>query len=196
MTARAYAIVPLAELKGAMGITTNAGDTDLAALERRMSEWVEGQVKRRFQEPTEIKDLRPGLGRFQLYLSGHADSTDEDAITVRERPCGTGSNAWVDVTAFERRGDKLLRTDGTHWLRGYEYEMTYDDGYDVAPGDIKDLVIELCQGEVDASAEQAGILKESIGDYSYELDPSMVVGARGLTDTATGTLNRWRKKLV
>lgn len=194
-------IVPLTELKNALGIALDdtSQDTALTEQEARVSAWVDNQVKRRFRDPEDRIETRLGSGRRLLYLRGHvADPEAEDAVLITERLLAYGTGEWTDIDGFELRGDSIVRTDGQVWLPNAEYKILYSDGYEEgdAPADIKALVIELVQNERDALTEQAGVTSEKIGDYSYTLDKSAVIGTGVLSDTALGVIQSYKKKFA
>lgn len=190
-------------LKRALGIEDDSEDALLSDLEARAVEWVERELHRRFQPPEERIEYRPGSGTRTLYLNGHVDDADA-TVAVRERSLCGGDWATVDDVDFERRGDTLVRIDSYIWSCGAEYELTYDDGYADAPGDIQQLIIDLVAVErarssttASVSSGDAGIKSETIGEYSYTMDSAAATSATTtsttLSATSAATLNRWRR---
>jgi hypothetical protein len=187
----ATTIVPLLYLKVALGITGSAEDAALEALEAKAAAWVEEQTgKRRFRVPAATVEYVEGKGTQRLILEGHAHGDQAVAVTERFMSGGTAKA----FTAFERRGDVLVRTDGQPWHYGAEYAVSFQDGYPdgEAPGDIQQLVVDLVQKMREVATGADGLLGETIGDYSYSVEPEGTV-AGSLGDGSLRTLNRWRR---
>lgn len=194
-------IVDLGVLKTALGIADDdlTEDETLLDQESRAAAYVEEQLERRFQPPEERVEYLMGTGTRSLYLGGRVES---ETVVVEERYPGS---TWQDFDAddFDFRQTpkvaQLVRTDGAVWIRGCEYKCTYDDGYAEAPADIQALVIDLVTIERNSAAlaiDDAPVKSESIGDFSYTLDTSVVGGATALSKNSSETLNRWRRKHI
>lgn len=202
-------LVTLEELKRSLGLDVDddSDDANLTDIVERATEWVEGQTKRRFSTPESTTEILRGSGRRDLYLMGHVaglNSEEEHGeVVVEERFLYGDWEVMDELLDFERRGDKLVRIDGSVWSREAEYKVTYDNGYTAAPADIKALVLELAAGEYGANASAADgtadITGEKIGDYSYTVGSSQVAGAIGsgvVSGTGQATLNRWMRRLA
>jgi hypothetical protein len=187
-------IVSLEVLKRALEIEASDTSDDelLADLEARAGAWVEAQTERRWGVPEERTEIivPKGGSRF-LRLTGHVHDAD-DVVTLRRRAIYGGIWEEVEAEEFERRDDLLVHLNG-RWPRGYEYEVTYDDGWpaDALPKDIEELIIDLV-GIAYAGMGEEGVKSESIGDYSYTLDSAVTMAASSLSDTSAATLNRRR----
>lgn len=204
-------VVPLDELKAGIGIELSdvSEDENLVALEGQAAAWAEEKLERRFHAPAERIDYVKGTGTTTLFLWGNVE--DADTLVVAERSRSGGG--WEDLEndeddpTFEirrsTRVQKLERIDGSVWSRGMEYRVTWDDGYTVAPKDIKALIIEAVKLQRDAllagsAAAAEGVIKsETIGDYSYTLDLSAAAVALNSSslsaDIQADTINRWRR---
>jgi hypothetical protein len=206
-------IVDLARLKSKLGIAAddNSHDTDLTDTITEQTEWVERETHRRFDAPVERTETMQGPGRVVLWLSGHiemgnADHPEWAVVTVTERVAWT-QVLTLDVDTYDVRGGdslaSLVRTDGYVWSIGAEYDVTYFDGYAVAPADIQSLVLALSvaayrldQATADGSA---GITSETlVGVYSYTIDRRRAsLEADGtLSEQSLRTLNRWKRMLA
>lgn len=204
-------VVPLDELKRGVGIELAdvSEDENLVALEAQAAAWLEEKVGRRFHAPAQRVEYVKGNGTPTLFLWGNIEDGE---VTVSERPTsGGGWEALEDPEeVFEirpsARVQKLERIDGSVWSRGGEYKVTWNDGYTVAPKDIKALIIEAVKLQRDAmlsgsAAAAEGVIKsETIGDYSYTLDLSaaaVALNSSSLTaNISTDTINRWRRVIA
>lgn len=202
-TGEAGAIVGLDELKAGLGIALSdtSEDESLAQLEEYAAAWVEERLDRRFHAPAAKTAYIVGNGTRTLYLWGNVEDGD---VVVSERTIGT--KEWTALETpddvFELRTSprvqKLIRVDGSHWLRGVEYRIVWNDGYTTAPADIRALVIDAvnqARNALIAINDEGTVKSETIGDYSYTLDLSVAAGAlsAGLTGTSQDTINRWRQ---
>lgn len=181
-------LVTLAALKLALGVTGSAEDTALTNAEARAAAWVEKQTGRRFQTPAARTEYANGSGSDVLYLDGHIDDPMGVVVVTERQPPSDP----VAFTAFSRRGNTVLRTDSSPWIRPYEYALTYDDGYTVPPLDIQQLVIEIV-GKT-RSLARGDIKSETIGEYSYTIDSSVTAMSLALTDTGSATLASCRRR--
>lgn len=189
-------VLTIAALRVAAGLESDDGSQDAALLvqERAAVAAVEGATHRRFQQPDETVEYHEGSGTRKLFLDGHAE--DDVEVSVRERPIGGDADDWEEFEDFEVRKDVLIRTDGYRWSTAHEYEVTYDSGYDVAPADIQALIAELIGLASAVSTGSAGIVTETIGEYSYRLDTTAAAASSGVSATGINTLNNWRKVFV
>lgn len=188
-------IVPLEEIKVALGIEPGDDSEDvlLRQLESYAAAYVESQTERRWRAPAEKVEYQFGNSQRTLFLEGYVEAA-VPVITIREG----GPGAWTPFTDFEfRKPNKLVRSDGYGWHPGIEYEITYQDGWTVAPPDIRNLVLDLMTIAWNASdsGEEAAIKSETIGDYSYTLE-SVSSGASSLSSASVDTLNRRRAKHI
>lgn len=187
-------IVPLAQLKLALGVTGTTEDETLTMLEELAADWVEEQLgEARFREPEAKTEYVPGRGTVRLVLKGHVEG-DDPPVTVTEQFAPGGTRE--PFTAFERRGDVLIRNDGLPWHDGAEYAVTYSDGYEDAPGDVKSLVIDLVSGARTLALGSAGIESETIGDYSYQVAADAIGSAGSFGEVSQKTLDRRRRMLI
>lgn len=204
-------IVPLENVKSALGIAEDdeSQDETLEVKIGNAAAFIEGQVKKRFDEPVERTEYREGNGTRTLYLQGHIDTATPSAsdIVVSQRFIGDRDWEVLETTEYERRDDALIMIGGV-WERNIEYQLVYDDGYEEgnAPADIQALAVELVVGEVNGDASQlddsAGITSETlVGVYSYTVSASATdypsaVGAGYISDPGRATIERHRRRLV
>lgn len=73
------------------------------------------------------------------------------------------------------------------------FQVTYSHGDTEIPDDVLAIV---CNATIRAlgAASPSGVSSETIGQYSYRLDPSAVGGTVGLLDEEKKTLDRYRRK--
>lgn len=189
-------IISLEEIKVALGIEPGdtTEDASLILLESYAAAYVENQTERRWRAPAEKKEYQFGTGTRTLFLEGHVEPADVAAIAVREN---LGGGQWNVLAAFDYRApNKLIRNDSYVWHPGVEYEITYQDGWLVAPPDIRALVLDLMTLSRDAASAEAGIKSETIGDYSYTLDSVAAAALTSLSGASVDTLNRRRAKHI
>lgn len=188
-------IVPLDELKLALGLDPLSTDDDLllTLLEQQAAAYVEAQIGRRFSVPTDRTEFIKGLGVETLFLGGHAASGIQ---SVRARARTAREFDDVDEEDYDVRGDTLVLLGG-RWSHLYEYEVVYADGYDLgsAPADIRALVIDLVSIAFSGLGEE-GVKSESIGDYSYTLDSAVTAAAASFSDASIATINRYRRSPI
>lgn len=199
-------VVPLDELKRGLGIAIDdaSEDENLAQLEAQAVAWVEEKLERRFQAPEDRKVYVKGTGSTTLFLWGNVEDMAAGSVVIRERSVGGGG--WEAIEdpdeVFEvrhgKRIEKLERIDGSVWARGMEYEISFADGYTVAPADIKALIIDAVNQQRNALIainDEGTIKSETIGDYSYTLDLGVASAAlsAGFSSTSSDTINRWRR---
>lgn len=199
-------VVPLDELKRGLGIALadTTEDENLAQLEGQAVAWLEELLERRLQAPADRIVYEKGTGTSTLFLWGNVESEVAGAVSVRERSLSGGS--WEELEnpadVFEvRRGariSKLERIDGSVWARGAEYEISFADGYTVAPRDLKAVIIDAVnqqRNSLIAINDEGTVKSETIGDYSYTLDLGVAAAAlsAGFTGPSNDTINRWRR---
>jgi hypothetical protein len=206
-------IVDLDRLKKKLGIAVDdtSHDDDLTDIVTEATEWVQNQTHRRFDVPVQKTIVSIGTGRTTLWLDGHIEiSTDNPewaAVIVSERVEFAAPLILDPALDYEVRPSyslaSLVRTDGYVWSIGAEYDVTYYDGYAVAPSDIQALVYALSVASYrldTATADgSAGITSETLtGVYSYNIDRRRAsLEADGtLSDQSSRTLNFWRRRLV
>jgi hypothetical protein len=186
-------IVPLAQLKVALGVSGSSEDAILTQLEAFAADWVERQLAQRFQQPAETTEYLKGRGTTRLILAGHVGAADP-VVTVTEKFSAGGTPQ--AFTAFERRGDVLVRTDGAPWYDGAEYAVTYLDGYLEAPGDVQLLVADLVGKGRSTAIGAAGLESETIGDYSYQLAADAIGTLESLSTSSQRTLDSRRPNRI
>ena len=153
-------------------------DGTLPDLIRRATEFVERQTGRYFGEPEAETYYLVGLGDRNLWLPEKpvADEYGEydQPLMVFERAYPGADDLELDIgTDYEVRvrgaESRLVRLGNQVWREGYEYEVTYTRGYavDTGPGDVRQVVLDLCALKVGERGSE-GIRSESIGsDYQY-----------------------------
>ena len=180
----------------------------LLDLETRAVAWVERQTGRYFGPPVEQTDVIIGNGTDRLWLP--EPPTVENVAqyayptTVIERQyLGATEETITDTDddgfAVRTGGNEgwLQRKAQTAWRCGWEYEIEYYRGYEAGeePGDIRQLVIELCKLKWGEKGINPAVKSETIGGYSYTLFNA--VGSEdfgiGLSATGLATLRSWRR---
>lgn len=198
-------VVPIESLRRAIGLDAADATQDdaLLDLEKRAVAFAEEQFERRFQAGLAHVEYRWGNNSRSLYIRGHVEDTEApDAVTIRERAPG---GDWEAFTAFDVRANgQLVRNDGLVWYRSMEYEITYSNGYEEAPGDIISFILDLV-GTAWISLTSAGtedLSSEKIGDYSYTVSSSTTTGSNAsgilssLSDDSIQTYHRWRRRHI
>lgn len=211
-------IVSLDELKRMLDIDLEdtSEDENLTRIIQSKTTWVQGETRRRFDTPIPRTEYHEGTGEPELYLEGHVDdspaadnpSESQDPTTsvkVYRRPRAERFRSWEQLTEgveWERRGDTLIfLLAWAVWPREDEFKIEYLDGYASAPEDIKEVILEMAMdqyfGDADIASGTSGITSEKLGDYSYSLGPSgSTVGMNSLSDNATKTLQRYKRRFV
>lgn len=211
----------LALLKATLGISVDdtSQDAYLIHLLNAAIDTVQGTTKRYFGLPALRIEYREATGCEEMALHGHIDDSvaaDNPSETLdpttsliverRARPpwgVGTTWESLTEGTDWERRDQVLVYlNDPWFWWYNYEYRLTYMDGYAIMPADIVSAIIEIATSQRAVEAKHAdasgGIKSETLGDYSYSRDLT-TVGAGGdtkLSDSATRTLNRYKRMLA
>lgn len=164
----------------------------------RATAFVESQTRWYFGEPTEITEYLSGSGGRFLRLKQRI--ADEDYVTVTEAPHAGGTATAIDAGAFAIRLDgqasALVRTDGACWIRGYEYAVAYQQGFDAEeiPDDIQQLVIDLIRSRL-LNRDTDGLTGETFAGYSYSKtafsvqDLDKIMGAKE-------TIAAWRRPIL
>lgn len=166
--------------------------------------FIETQTGRYFGPPQTVTEWVTGGGGRYLQLSDRASVV---TLTERAYPGATGASLVevVDgaghwVTRENANTTFLIRSgDGSQWAAGYEYEVTYQRGYEVdqGPKDIEALLIALVGARL-AIMESEGMSGESIGGYSYTKTPIHAYddGDLRAIPGAVRTINAWRRLVV
>lgn len=206
-------LLTLESVKIRLGLAVDDTSQDQALTEdiQNAAIWIESQTHQRFDTPKIRNEYRRGSGMFSMFLAGHIDveSPSFDDILIQEH--WQPGDEWVTldaVTTYERRGNELVRIDGTLWNYYYEYHLQYLDGYrdGFAPRDIQALALELVLGQYIAdtalTSDSAGLTSETlVGVYSYNVTDSSggssgQLGGGTLSDIAQRTLNSYTRRLV
>lgn len=188
-------MIKLAELRRMLGgdaavpLSENA---NLVALEKAAVEFVQTQTRRYFGPVRDAEEVIKGTGLGHLWLRyvpvGEPDFDYSGTILSVDERVYSGNDP-IAVEDFEIRnleGEvQLVRAGGTPWTDGYEYTVTYRQGY--APGeepaDIRQLVKDLVAYRW-AQIGREGMKSETLGGYSYTaFDIEELGGIIGGTDT-------------
>lgn len=211
-------IVELEQVKDLLGIdqTDTSEDEHLTQLILAATEFVQRETHQRFDVPIPRTDYVVGTGRREMYIRGHIDerpSTDapESAdplalIAVHSRLIGDNGE-WLELvegTDYERRDDTLMAFGvlGAFWDRCLEYRLHFMDGYQTAPEDIQQLILELVSRQYtvdnDLASGTAGVTSEKIGDYSYTVDLGAAASISGSVLSTSGwmVINTYKRRLV
>jgi hypothetical protein len=213
-------MVPLDALKLAIGIplSDTSQDEHLAQLIEYAATVVEGETQCRFGLPAEQVEFQQRVpAEGPLYLLGHIDDSPEANTATSEITPSTSllisrrmrytRDSWtmlVEGTDWERRGDQVefLSMDGWWWGCLNEFRLSYLDGYENAPADIKQVIVEIASNQyfIDANMAggAAGIKSETLGDFSYAKDLTVQGsgGAMKYSQFAWATINRYKKLVV
>lgn len=126
-------MIGITELRAICRVTGTTHDQRLAALEIAAVDHLQRETGRFFGPTESVTEWITGDGTDTLWLRDHAN---EAIATVDERsaPGGTATTitAGNDDGYLQRTDDltKLVRRNGLAWTLGYEYEVTYERGYD------------------------------------------------------------------
>ena len=136
-------------------------------------------------------------------------------LRLRERPVRSVSqvkvaDTVVDPENYSVRDHVITLTDGSLWdYDNDNIEITYTHGYDISepsdnnvPSDIRYVALNIARRvytDLGSDVTAGAIIKETIGDYSYELSDAAVssLGATSsLLDAEKATLDPYRIELV
>lgn len=148
-------------------------DALLADMEARAVAFIESQTARYFGPPIIAAEVVLGRGTYHLQLSELARLDSDTTIeSVDERAYPGQTATVIGEDGFEIREQKnrtyLVRHGGYKWTLGYEYEVTYERGYDedAGPKDIEQLILDLLALRFSMQGRE-GLRSETIGGYSY-----------------------------
>lgn len=80
------------------------------------------------------------------------------------------------------------------YRHGVSYvDITYAHGYDVVPADIIGVVTQLVMRTFGTDATAAGLVRENIGEYGYQVGTIAASGAAGLMGDERAVLDRHRR---
>lgn len=138
-------------LKLALKPATNAEMEYILALEAAAVAYIERQTGRYYGPERAHTEVVTGTGGTRLFLEGPvlSDVYDVAQITSVNEALYPGSEQTEIVgnedDGFVVRTDVLYRKGGGIWLRGYEYEVVYQQGYAEGqePADIRQAVVQL-----------------------------------------------------
>lgn len=212
-------IATLALLKNTVGIALEDASQDDILTQKLLYAiaYVEGETHRYFGAPTARVEYRDGHARRKMFLGGHiddttaADSSGEGdpttSLRVFRRAKQFGSSGWEELIEnedWERRGDFILFLRlWWVWPCEDEFRLEYLDGYENAPADIQQLIVEIAAGQFLSDSDNvsgaAGVISEKLGDFSYTRDSAIQSSSSAtlsLSDGALRTINRYARKLV
>jgi len=132
-----------------------------------------------------------GTGTYHLVLP-RPPVREVSAVTELATALTEEAELVVDVDFVLERGGLLRRIDQV-WLRAYgNVEVTYTHGWDIeetptwerVPSDIRSVALSLAQRKYQAgSSATAGLTSETLGAYSYTVDPTAAAAAAVITLT-------------
>jgi hypothetical protein len=133
------------ELRAIIRETRSTHDVYLAALESAAVDHLERETGHYFGDPKAVTLTLVGDGTPVLWLRDLIHGASAPA-TVDQRSSPAASATTITASASDGyvvRGDsisKLVRKAGLVWLLGYEYEVTFDRGYDAPPPSARQFV--------------------------------------------------------
>lgn len=126
-------MIPLADIKTWLGVTGNADDALLTALEKQMVALAESWSGRYLGEPKEFIEILNGGGRERLWLR----QLPIGSVAVESRAMLTGSWEAVQTSEIETDG-RVLHRIGLNWPTSFRnVRVTYQAGID--PDEIPEL---------------------------------------------------------
>jgi uncharacterized phiE125 gp8 family phage protein len=139
-------MIALNELRRLLRAPEPEDDTYLVGLEAAAVAHMERQTGRYYGAARDRTEYVTGTGNTVLHVDGPI--ADPVAVTVQERPYPGAVAIEIDdydEGGFTVRDEKLIRVPGYRWIYGYEYEVTYRQGYAVGsePGDVAQAVRQL-----------------------------------------------------
>lgn len=169
-------MIELADLKGWLGVTTTAHDEQLTSLEQRAVAAVEQALDWYFGPPRDVVQVLDGTGTGHMFLR---QPPVGDVVLETRHSVSAG---WSTVAGdhWEQDGRGIHCVPGFRWQKGRRnFRARYQEGFEVPPGDIYQLVLELITATW-KTRHAAGVQSERIGDYSYALKD--VRGAEGWSE--------------
>lgn len=144
-------MISLDLLRIALKEPDHAEDDYILELESAAVAYIENQTGRYYGPERTRTEVVVGGGRSTLYLEGPILLDAYDAphvVSVYEATYAGAEQTEIvegDDDGFVVREAVLHRKDGRAWLRGYEYEVEYLQGYAAGdePGDIRKAVVDL-----------------------------------------------------
>lgn len=183
------ALIGLSETKEWLGVKTTADDDLLAALIKRVAQFIEAQTGRFFDISTSHTEFVPGNGSGELWLNEPADTI----TSVHERAFPGDPFTEIvegDSDGFEIRGRRLLRKGRARWNWGREYRVIYPFGYATGPEDVRQLALDLVKLKYQERDTNLSLQSFQIGDTRW---------TRALSDDAlmavpfvAETIGHWR----
>jgi hypothetical protein len=187
-------MIPVETLRAWVGADASE-DALLQDLERAAVARVEqhlGLAAGALGTPAERVDVVPGSGTSFLFLPGGVATNSAPAVTIAERAYpGATPTTLIAGTDYERRGARLVRLGGAHWVAYYEYTITSTVGY--AEADAPPLLREAVLQLVSITYGQRGtedVQSETVGDYSYTRTYSQGGGGQSAIDVVLARLPR------
>lgn len=151
-------------------------DGTLADLIVRATAFVQSLTRRYFGTPADLTLWKYGKDSVHLFLPEPPTTDDEytepEIVEERDYPGQAEPTLLALGTDYSIRPygtiAVLIRHDRETWRSTREYTLEYVRGYEVntGPGDVRQLVIDLCRVKLDAR-NQGDLKSESIGGYSY-----------------------------
>lgn len=138
-------------LEAAIKPANDAETAYIEELELAAVAYIERQAGRYYGPVRDRTEVVIGGGRGALFLEGPVapDVYDNGVITSVNEAAYPGADLTEIVQdaddGFVLRDDALYRIGGGAWLRGYEYEIAYEQGYYAGeePADIRQAVMQL-----------------------------------------------------
>lgn len=163
-------------------------DSVLEGLIARAIDAVQLELDWYFCAPRSTEEILDGTGNRALWLR----QPPVGDVVVSSRTTVGGSWSVVVATEYELGGGGLMVGRGLfnvgNWTLGFRnYRVAYDEGFEVMPGDIEQLLIDIVSAKWKGRNTNPAMKSEKIGDYSYtrgDLEDSARWGA---------VVARWRR---
>lgn len=181
---------------------SGAEDAYAAELEAAAVALVERLTGRYFGPVRTTTEFVIGTGSRVLRVDGPIVTVGYEPIVVVNERLYSGDDP-AEITAgaddgFVVRDDALYRKGGRVWFCGYEYEITYQQGYaeGTEPADIRLAVMQIVGlWYAKGLDSQAGLVQsETIGNYSYTLSAAAAEAVQ--LPVVISSVNAWRRMRI
>lgn len=174
-----YAIVQLDVLKEALQLTGTTHDERLNGYINRATDIIESYIGFRPYLTTYTNEVYSGVGSRELTLRHWPVTT----LTSLSNATGDFSNPnWEAIDSSDYSLKTNANDRGIVYLGGFyqgvnNYRATYTAGYTTIPHDLQEAAIEMVSYLFNRRRVTPGLRSESLGKYSYSLDP---IGGLGI----------------
>lgn len=122
-------MISVSDLKDALRVTRSDEDAYIADLEEAAVAVAENETGRYFGPEQQTTEWLRGHGHPRLHLAEEPSGTIT-SVDQRIYPGGTATTITAtEDNGYVQRGRQLIRKAGLVWHDGYEYEVSYKEGY-------------------------------------------------------------------